>query len=113
MSEQLLSHLKENMSNPKHGRHNWYQEAWNVIADLRSQLATLTAERDKLREKVESLADAWCGKAVESHEEANRIRRTMRMITDAEERCTVRGDVLNRCAEELNWILSTPDAKGA
>jgi hypothetical protein len=47
------------------------------------------------------LVQSWRSKATESREEAGRIRRTVKAATDAEERCNVRAEVWDQCANEL------------
>ena len=52
------------------------------------------------------LAMAWHNKANELVVESNRIRKTIKEPTDAEERCKVRSEVLNACADELSMLVS-------
>lgn len=49
----------------------------------------------------EELAIRWRQQANDSREEAGRIRRTIKAPTDAEERCNVRAEVWDQCANEL------------
>lgn len=51
--------------------------------------------------REQKLAESWKAKAVESREEAGRIRRTIKAATDAEAYCNVRAEVWDKCAEEL------------
>lgn len=51
------------------------------------------------------LVRRWRTQAKQSREEAGRIRRTIKEPTDAEERCNVRAEVWDNCADELESIL--------
>jgi hypothetical protein len=55
-----------------------------------------------------SLAAHWKDKATKSREEAGRIRRTIKAPTDAEERCLVRAEVWDKCAEQLLALVNIP-----
>ena len=55
---------------------------------------------------MQQLASTWRAKAVESLEESGRIRRTINDATGAEERCLVRAEVWDKCADELERGLS-------
>lgn len=96
----------QNCGNDTHLGEFSAQDGHGIISRQAARIASLEQANAELRERVTSLAGVWWEKAVVSHEEANRIRRTCRLNTDAEERCTVRGDVLNRCAEELRMLLT-------
>ena len=47
------------------------------------------------------LCAKWRGQATDLREEANRIRRTVKQATGAEERCNVRAEIYDKCADEL------------
>lgn len=55
MSEQLMSHLRTQADDPKNGRQNWYQEAWNTITALTAELAESRAERGLLNAALETI----------------------------------------------------------
>ena len=47
------------------------------------------------------LCAKWRTKAITLREEANRIRRTIKSVTGAEERCNVKAEIYDKCATEL------------
>lgn len=47
----------------------------------------------------------WREQAITLREEADRIRRTVKAATDAEERCNVRAEIYDKCADSLDAIL--------
>lgn len=51
------------------------------------------------------LVKRWRASAKESREEAVRIRRTVKAATDAEERCNVRSEMWELCANELAAVI--------
>ncbi len=51
--------------------------------------------------ELSDLASKWEQQAIASREEAVRIRRTIKAPTGAEERCLVRAEIWDKCAEEL------------
>ena len=51
------------------------------------------------------ISDKWRQKASDSRAEASRIRQTIKMPTDAEERCLVRAEIWDMCANEFDqWF---------
>ena len=83
-------------------------EGCSVCAVL---LAALAAQ-DR-RERDSELAAEWRKRAYEMREEAGRIRRTVVHATDAEERCYVRAEILDRCAGQLTAPSVPPHLRGA
>ena len=63
-------------------------------------------KREMLRAAAERVAKEWREKARLSREEADRIRRTVKAATDAEERCYVRAEVWDKCVADLLAALS-------
>lgn len=55
------------------------------------------------------LIDYWRRKAADSKEEAVRIRNTIKVPSKAEERCDVRAEVWNQCANELEQAVNGGD----
>ena len=47
------------------------------------------------------LCAKWRAEAVALREEAERIRRTIKSATGAEERCNARAEIYDKCASEL------------
>lgn len=62
-----------------------------------------------IKKTANKLIYDWRRKAVASREEAGRIRRTMKAATDAEERCNVRAEIWEQCADELEAMWLTAD----
>lgn len=63
---------------------------------------------ERLRERVEELVKKLRQRAIESREEAGRIRRTVYEPTEAEVNCNVRAEVWDDVADELAELAS-PD----
>lgn len=78
--------------------------AANVLT-LLAELEAAEAERDALREAMNTSADLWTTKAIASREEAGRIRRTIKAPTDAESNCYVRAEVWDGCAARSRAAL--------
>lgn len=59
------------------------------------------------------LSARWRQNAIELREEANRIRRTIKEPTDAEARCNIRAEILDKCGDELDvvCISTSPPAE--
>lgn len=55
--------------------------------------------------KLQELATLWRDRAITSREEANRILRTIKHHTDAEDRCNARAEVWDKCADDLDRAI--------
>ncbi len=51
--------------------------------------------------EVMKLVREWRDKATASREEAGRIRRTVKAVTEAEVNCNIRAEVWDQCADAL------------
>lgn len=69
-----------------------------IGGDMAADLRALVEEA--VGEKV-ALAKEWRKKASDSRDEADRIRRTVKQATGAEERCMVRAEIWEQCADAL------------
>ena len=54
---------------------------------------------------IGELCAKWRSIATELREESNRIRRTVKQSTGAEERCNVRAEIYDKCADELEAAI--------
>ena len=79
-------------------------QARNLAAFIRTHQAA--GERE-LREKLERLAVQLRERAVQSREEAGRIRRTVYVATDAESNCMVRAELWDNLDAELRALLAS------
>lgn len=65
--------------------------------------------RDEARAEVERLVARWRAEAQERRDESSRIRSVVKVQTDAEERCLIRAETLDRCAKELAALRLAPN----
>lgn len=66
-----------------------------------AQTGSVRTASCELRDVIGAMTSSWRNKANESRDEAERIRRTMKALTDAEMRCRVRAEVWSGCACDL------------
>jgi hypothetical protein len=79
-------------------------QARNLAAFIRTHQV---ARERELREKLERLAVQLRERAVQSREEAGRIRRTVYVATDAESNCMVRAELWDNLDAELRALLAS------
>lgn len=68
------------------------------------------AAAERAQTSIRALIAKWREKANESGLEATRIYNTVKVHTDAQERCYARADVWKRCADDMEAALRTADA---
>jgi hypothetical protein len=94
---------KEIRTCPVHGKSK--QFCTDCATQLEQQ-ASEARERE-LRDKLERLAVQLRERAVQSREEAGRIRRTVYVATDAESNCMVRAELWDNLDAELRALLAS------
>lgn len=66
----------------------------------------MTKPTDQELQELREIAEEWKNKAQHSRAEANTMRRTVKKETTAGDRCIVRAEVWDQCADDLLEILS-------
>ncbi len=94
---ELVSILQQQSIEIANAGHNGWG---NTMSDAAQ---TISAQQ----QQIAVYREAWINKAAELREEAGRIRRTVKQGTGAEERCNVRAEIYDKCAEALAQPFDT------
>ena len=85
-------------------RDEWKQQHENLLSVRQSDLKVIAEQQATIEQqavKILELSEAWRKQAVALREEATRIRQTVKQATGAEERCNVRAEIYDKCADSL------------